>query len=77
MKLSILGDNNATLSCYEVFEWEVEADWQEEADQQRVVGWNLAAMTEKDLETAEKLWMDLAKVRAHLDAECAEDKVEQ
>jgi hypothetical protein len=29
-------------------------------------------MTEKDLETAEKLWMDLAKERAHLDVECTE-----
>jgi hypothetical protein len=34
-------------------------------------------MTEKYLETAEMLWMDLAKERADLYAECTEDEVEQ
>jgi 23S rRNA A1618 N6-methylase RlmF len=34
-------------------------------------------MMEVDPETAEKLWVELAKERAHLDAECKEDKVEQ
>jgi len=54
----------------------VEAEWQEEVDHERVGGWNLAAMTEKDLEAAEKLWRELVKERAHLDAECTEDEVE-
>jgi hypothetical protein len=58
-------------------EWEVEAERQEEVEHKWVVWWNLAAMTEKELETAEKLWMDLVKERAHLDAECTEDEVEQ
>jgi hypothetical protein len=49
---------------------------QEEADHERVVGWNLAAMTEEDLEPAEKLWRELAKERAHLSAEGAADLVE-
>jgi len=43
----------------------------------RVVRWNLAPMTEKDAEAAEKLWMELAKERAQLDAECTEDEVVQ
>ena len=60
-----------------VIEWEVEVDIQEEAGHERVVGWNLAAMTEEDAMGAEKLWMELAKERAHLDAECTADKVEQ
>jgi len=34
-------------------------------------------MTEKDREAAEKLWTALARERAHLDAECTEDEVEQ
>jgi len=34
-------------------------------------------MTEKDTEVAEMLWMELQKERAHLDAECTEDEVEQ
>jgi hypothetical protein len=55
----------------------VEADRQEETDHERVVGWNLAAMMQKDLETAENLWMDSAKKRAQQDAQCTEDEVEQ
>jgi hypothetical protein len=55
----------------------VDADRQEELDHERIVGWNLAAMTEKYLETAETLLMDLAKERADLYAECTEDEVEQ
>jgi len=42
-----------------------------------VVGWNYDAMTEEDGEAAGKLWAKLAKERAHLDAECTEDKEEQ
>jgi len=55
----------------------VEEDRQEEADHERVVRWNLAAMTQKYLKAAEKHWLDLAKERAHLDAECTEDEAEQ
>jgi len=55
----------------------VEVDRQEEAGHERVVGWNIAAMTEEDAKAAEKLWMELAKERAHLDAECTADEVEQ
>jgi hypothetical protein len=76
-KWSILADDHATGSDHEVIEWEVEVDRQEEADHATVVGWNLAAMTEKDAEAAEKLWTELAMERAHQDAECTEDEVEQ
>jgi len=34
-------------------------------------------MTEEDTEAAEELWTELAQERAHLDAECTADKVEQ
>jgi len=76
-KWTILAENHATGSDHEVIEWEVDVDTQEEADHERVVGWNLAAMTEEDEEAAKKLWMELAKERAHLDAACTEDEVEQ
>ena len=55
----------------------MDADKQEEADHGRLVGSNLAAMTENDFEAAEKVCRELAKERAHLDAECTEDEVEQ
>jgi len=42
-----------------------------------VVGWNLAAMTEEDMEAVEKLWMEVTKERAHLDVECTAVEVEQ
>jgi len=74
---SILADNHAMGSDHEVIEWEVEADRQEEADHKRVVGWNLPAMTEQDAKAAEKLWRELAKERAQLDAECTADEVER
>jgi len=76
-KWFILADDHATGSDHKVIEWEVEGDRQEEADHERVVGGMLAAMTEEDAEAAEKLWVELAKERAHLDGECTEDKVEQ
>ena len=66
-KWSILADDHATGSDHEVIEWEVEVDRQAEAGHNREVGWNLAAMTEEDAKAAEKLWMELAKERAHLD----------
>jgi len=33
-------------------------------------------MTEDDAKAAEKLWMELVKGRAHLDAECTADEME-
>jgi len=77
IKRTILADNHATGSDHDVIEREVEADGQEEADHERVVGWNSAAMAENNWEAAEKLWRELAKERAHLDAECTEDEMEQ
>ena len=77
IKWTILADDHATGSEHEVIEWEVGVDRQAEADHERVVGWNLAAMTEKDIEAAQKLWRKLARERAQLDAECTEDEVEQ
>jgi hypothetical protein len=55
----------------------VGVDRQEEADYEKLVEWNLAAMTEKDMEVVEKLWMELANKRAQLDAEWTEDEVGQ
>jgi len=55
----------------------VKAAWQEEAGHVRVVGWNFAAMTKEDAKAVEKLWMELATEKAHLDAECTPDLVEQ
>jgi len=49
----------------------------EEADHERVVGWKLAVLMEKDAEAVEKLWMQLSKERAQLDAECTENNVQQ
>jgi len=77
VRWTILADDHAAGSDHEVIEWEVGVDWQEEADHERVVGWNSAAMTQEDAEAAEMLWMELAKKRTHLDAECTEDEVEQ
>jgi hypothetical protein len=39
----------------------VEVDRQEEVEQDRVVGWNLGAMMEKETEEVEELWMELAQ----------------
>jgi hypothetical protein len=36
-------------------------DRQEEADQERVVGWNVAAMTKENTEETENPWVELAK----------------
>ena len=52
-------------------------DKQEVVDHQRVVRLNLAAMTEEAAEAAEKLWAELAKERAHQEADCTEDEAEQ
>jgi len=42
-----------------------------------VVEWNSVAMTVEDMEVLEKFWIELARERADLGAECTEDKVEQ
>jgi hypothetical protein len=56
-KWSILADDHATGSDHEIIEWEVEVDRQEEAGHERVVGWNIASLTDEDVKAAEKLWM--------------------
>jgi hypothetical protein len=76
-KWSILVNDHATGSDHKVIEWEVEVDRQEEVGHERVVGWNLATMTEEDVEAAEKLWIELDHERAHLNAECTADKLGQ
>jgi len=52
-------------------------DRQEEAGHKRVIGWDLATMTEMDAEAAKTLRTELAMERAHMDAECSEVEVEQ
>jgi len=74
---TILANDHGFGSDHEIIEWYVEVDMQEEPDHERVVGWNSAAMTEKDVDAVEMLWMELAKERAQLHAECTEDEVEQ
>jgi hypothetical protein len=76
MKWIILADDHTTVCDHEVRECEVEIDRQKEADNERVVRWNLAAMTEENLEAAEELWREVAKERANLGAECTADEVE-
>jgi len=76
-KWFIPADDHATGSDYEVIQWEVEVDRQEEAGQRRVVWGNLAAMTEEKAKAAEKLWPEDAKGRAHLDEECTADEMKQ
>jgi hypothetical protein len=73
---SIWAYNHTTGFNHEVIDWEVEVDIQEEAGHEMVVGWNLAAMAEEDAKDAQKLWMELAKERAHLDTECTADELE-
>jgi hypothetical protein len=75
-KLTILAVIHATISDHQVIEWEGNVDKEEAADHQRVVRWNLAAIMEEDDEPGKKLWMELAKGRAHLDVACPEDEVE-
>jgi hypothetical protein len=50
MKWTILPDYDATRSDHEVIEWVADADRQDKSDQVRVVGWNLDAITEEDME---------------------------
>ena len=74
---TILADDHATGSKHEVIEREVRVDRQEEVDHERIVGWHLASMTEKEAKVAEKLWIEQVKERAQLDAECTDGAVEQ
>ena len=76
-KWFIRADDHATGSDHEVIELEVEGDRPEEADHERIVEWDIPAMMEEDSEAAERPWAELANERAHLDAECTEDEVEQ
>ena len=76
-KSAILAENHATGSNQQVIQWEVDINKQVEADHEWVIGWNLASMIEQDEEAAGKLWMELVKKRAHLDAGYMEDEVEQ
>jgi len=77
VRWTLLTDDHATGSDHVVLEWQVGVDRQKEAGYGRVVGWNVAAMTEEDMETGEKLWMELASNRTQQDVECTEDEVEQ
>jgi len=77
VRWTILADDLTTGSDHEVIECEVGVDRQEEADHERVIGWDLAAMTKEDAEAADKLWIELVKERTQLDAECTEDEQEQ
>jgi len=70
VRWTILADDHTTGSDHEVKEWKVGVVRQEAADQYRAVGWNSAAMTEKDIEAVEKVWLELAKKIAQLDEEC-------
>jgi len=55
MRWTTLHGSHATASDHEVIEWEFNADKQEEAYHVQVIGWNLAAMSKEDEETAGKL----------------------
>lgn len=72
---SILTNYYTTESDHEVIEWRVKAAWQEEEKNQRVVGWDSAATMEENMETAEKLGMELVKAKANLDAKCTADDI--
>jgi len=76
-KWSILADDQTKGSDHEVIEWAVEADRHEEVHHDTVVVWKSAAMKEGDANAAEKLCRELAKERAHLDAECTADEIER
>jgi len=73
----MLANDHTTGSNYEVLKWQVDVGRQEQVGHERIVGWGLYSMTEEDTKPAEMLWMDPAKERAHLDAECEADEVEQ
>jgi len=74
-KTTILDVTNATESDHQIIEWELEQKQPAEAGGTLVVGWNLAAMSQKDMEVAEELCRKSAKERAHLRAESTGDEV--
>jgi len=74
-KWMILDSSYATGSDQEIIDWELNMEQQQEAGGTQVVGWNLAAMSQEDVEVAEKLWREWAKERAHLGAESRGDKI--
>jgi len=49
MKWFMLADDHTTRSDHKVIQWVVEADRAKEADHERVVGWQLAAMTQSSV----------------------------
>jgi hypothetical protein len=75
-KSMILDGSHATGSDHKKIEWALEMEKQEEAVGTQVKGWNLAAMSQDDVEAAEELWRERAKDRAHLAAESTGDEVE-
>jgi hypothetical protein len=72
----ILDGSHATGSNHESIQWELEMQKQEEAGGTQVVGWNLAAILQEDVEVAEELWREQAKERADLGVESTGDEVE-
>jgi len=65
-KWTILNRSHATDSDDEIIEWEVNVDKQEDAEDVRIVGWNLSTMSKEDEEAAVKLWTELDTGRAQL-----------
>jgi hypothetical protein len=57
----LANDDHVTVYDHKVIQWEAEVDSQDEASHGRVVGWNIAAMTEEDAKAAEQVWKELAK----------------
>jgi hypothetical protein len=55
---------------------DIDVDMKQHADQKQVVGWNQAATLEKDKETAQKLWMHIAKIQVYLDNELRESDIQ-
>jgi len=72
-----MADDHATGSDHQVIENEMISDGLEEPDHERVVAWNLAAITLEDLNAAEKLCREVAKERAHHNAGGTEGEVQQ
>jgi hypothetical protein len=57
MSSTILADDHTTEFEHKVIHWEEELNRKEEANHERSVVWNQAAMTECNMETAEKFCM--------------------
>jgi hypothetical protein len=74
---SILANDHYTGSNHKDIEWEEDVNRQQQVDHEMVVGLNLPPMRGKDMEVVEKLWMELAKEKDHLEAECTPDEEEQ